>query len=264
MSKYGRYQVAEPYASLNKIHFHAGGPLKVAHHPAKVRVLDQEDLLAQGIIVSDFIPGAPKNVDALGSCTANAGTAAISNVLSEADFLAATKATSYADVKGAEEFAIRFYHACTDQTGDTSTEWPPVDCGSSGVYVVDEYKKMGLVKGDKIATTATDLVSLLQTDGVLMGSPWFNSWEEPTANGFIDSGGIEAAIQSGVAGGHETYLWGVDSIELTASGLVNPAKTVINGRNSWSSSWGDEGDYRVHLSTLMAIASHCDFRQLVA
>ena len=192
---YGRYQVAEPYAALASIHRHDGTLLKIAHHEPKVGVLDQSDLIAQGIDVSSFIPGAPGNVDALGSCTANATTAAISNILTEDVFLSTTGATSYTDVKGSEEFAIKFYHACTDQTGDTSTEWPPTDCGSSGPFIVDELKKMKLAAGNKIANTATDIVSLLQSDGVLLGSPFFNSWESPDVHGFIDNGGIEAALR---------------------------------------------------------------------
>jgi len=260
---YGRYQTAEPYATLAKIHRHVSGPLKVAHHEPKVGVLDQSDLQAQGIDVSTFIPGAAKGVDALGSCTANATTAALSGILSESDFLGTAKIASYSDVIGAEKFAIEFYHACTDQTGDTSTEWPPTDCGSSGPYIVDELESMKLVTGDKIANTATDIVSLLQTGGILLGSPFFYAWESPAANGFIDKGGIEAAIASGVAGGHETYWWGVDTLAVTATGEVDPAKTVIIGRNSWSKSWGDDGNYRAHLSTFMPIASHCDWRQLV-
>ena len=261
---YGRYQVAEPYSALAKLHRHTGETLQVVHHEPKVGVLDQSDLAAQGIDVSSFIPGAPAGVDALGSCTANATTAAISNLLSESDFLGATGASSYADTKSAEEFAIRFYHQCTDQTGDTSTEWPPTDCGSSGPFIVSELEAMKLASGDKIANTATDIVSLLQSDGILIGSPWFYAWESPDANGFIDVGGISAAIASGVAGGHETYWWGVDKLTLNDDGNVDPTKTIIIGRNRWGESWGDAGNYRTYLSTFMAIASHCDWRQLVA
>lgn len=264
MPTYGRYQTVETYSALARIHRHLGTPMKAVSHDIKVGVLDQEDLIAQDIIVSDFIPGAAANVDALGSCTANATTAALSVLLPEAEFLSTTGATSYADVVGAEKFAIRFYHQCTDQTGDPSTEWPPTDCGSSGPYIVSELQSMKLVATDKIATDPTDIVSLLQTGVLLVGSPWFYEWESPAANGFIDAGGIKAAIASGVAGGHETVWWGVAALYLLPSGAVDPAKTIIAGRNSWSESWGDHGNYYTHLSTFTAIASHCDFRQLIA
>jgi len=267
MSKptYGQFQMPEPFSALARLHRYDGAAkLTTAHHEPKVGVLDQSDLIAQGIDVASFIPGAAPSVDALGSCTANATTAALSNILPEDEFLHTAGATSYADVKSAEEFAIRFYHACTDQTGQTAQEWPPTDCGSSGQYIVTECQAQKLASGDKIATTMTDIVSLLQTDGVLIGSPFFYAWEEPAANGFIDNGGIEAAIRSGVAGGHETYWWGVDTLVMETNGTVNADKTVIIGRNSWSSSWGDAGNYRARLSTFQAIAHNCDWRQLVA
>jgi hypothetical protein len=266
MSKptYGQFQMPEPFSALARLHRHTGAELKAVQHEPKIGVLDQSDLIAQDIIVSSFIPGAASNVDALGSCTANATTAALSNLLPESKFLQLINGSGYSSTVAAEEWAIRFYHACTDQTGNTAQEWPPTDCGSSGQYVVSECQAQKLISTDKIATTMTDIVSLLQTDGVLIGSPFFYAWETPATNGFIDNGGIEEAIRSRVAGGHETYWWGIETLVLESNGTVNADKTVILGRNSWSSSWGDAGNYRAHLSTFQAIASHCDWRQLVA
>lgn len=71
---YGRFQVAEAPSALRALHFHTTEKLKTVDHEPKVAVLDQEDLLAQGIRVSQFIQGA-KDVDALGSCTAQATVA---------------------------------------------------------------------------------------------------------------------------------------------------------------------------------------------
>lgn len=265
MSKptYGRFHIPEPFSALARLHRHDGAELKAVQHEPKVGVLDQSDLIAQGIIVSTFIPGAPSGVDALGSCTANATTAALSNLLSTEKWNQMV-GDSYTDTKTAEEFAIRFYHECTDQTGESAQEWPPTDCGSTGQYIVSECQKLNLASSDRIATTPTDIVSLLQTDGVLIGSPFFYAWEDPAAGGFIDNGGIDAAIASGVAGGHETYWWGIDALALEANGTVNADKTIIIGRNSWSESWGDAGNYRARLSTFAAISHYCDWRQLVA
>ncbi len=264
-TSYGRFQVPEAPSALLRVHLHKDTPLKTVDHEPKVDVLDQEDLFAQDIHVSQFIPGA-KDVDALGSCTANATTSALSNCLSETDFLALIKASSYASTVAAEEWAIKFYHACTDQTGDPSTEWPPTDCGSSGPYVVQECQRMGLVAGDQIATGAQNLVSLMQINGVLAGIPFLAAWEDPNAAGFVDGDGslatLESQIRQGVAGGHEIYLSAVEKLDLTETGVVLPHSTVIRFRNSWSASWGDHGSGRFHLSTLVALASHCDFRQL--
>ncbi|MGH3628203.1 MAG: hypothetical protein ACRDRL_12300 [Sciscionella sp.] len=266
-TRYGRYQVAEPHSALMRTHLHRGEELREVDHEPHLAVLDQEDLHAQGIYCSQFIPGAG-NPDALGSCTAQASTVALSNVLPETDFYKTIGVRSYDDAVAAEKWAIGFYHQCTDQTGNTATEWPPTDCGSSGPYIVQELRALGLVSGDRIAHGAPNLVSLLQGDGVLMGSPWLNAWEQPDSDGFIDGDGtvdaLEAAIRTGVAGGHETYLCAVERLTVTATGQVDPFRTVLRGRNSWSRSWGDNGDYRLHLSTLAMLGQYCDFRQLVA
>jgi hypothetical protein len=261
--------VAETPSSLRSIHLHDGTTaLKEVDHEPKNAVLDQEDLFAQGIDTSVLIPGAQK-VNALGSCTAQADTSALSNVLDEAAYLAATGASSYEDTKGLEEFAIVFYHDCTDQTGDPSQEWPPTDCGSSGPYVVELDQRRGYVKGEKIAHGADNIVSLLQQGGLLVGQPWLQAWFTPDANGFIDGNGslatVQAQINEGVAGGHETYLSAIEKLVLYPHGDVNPWQTVVRFRNSWTKSFGDSGSYRAHLSTYSHIlGQYCDFRLLVA
>jgi hypothetical protein len=266
-TKLGRFQVSETLSSLLRRHVWDGvTKLTTVDHEPKVAVLDQEDLHAQGIVCSSFIPGAG-NPDALGSCTAQASTAALSNLLDQPTFLALTSASSYADTKSAEIWAIGFYHLCTDETGDPSTEWPPVDCGSSGPYVVQEMQHLNLAAGDTIAHGPQNIVSLMQSDGLLCGSPWFNSFFEPNTIGFIDGNGtesdIQSAINSGVAGGHETYMSAIEALALTETGQVIPERTVIRSRNSWSASFGDHGSFRSHLSTWVALGNYCDFRRLI-
>lgn len=266
-TSYGRFHVGESPSALRSLHFHRGDVLKEVDHEPKMAVLDQEDLLAQGIRCADFIPGA-QNVDALGSCTANATTVALSSALPEDEFLRITGTHSYSDTVGAEKWAIRFYHECSDQTGQPSEEWPPTDCGSSGPYIVSELERQDLVAGAKIAAPNADsIVSLLQEDGLLVGQPFLQAWEEPDGNGFIDGDGsvstLEAQIRQGVAGGHETYLSTIETLALFPTGHVDAQNTIVRFRNSWSASWGDHGSYRAHLSTYVALASQCDFRLLV-
>lgn len=271
---YGQLHVAEPLHNLMLIHRHAGQPLREVDHEPPLAVLEQENFAAQGIDTSALVPGAPK-VDALGNCVLNAGTAAVSflgapvySKYLDALNLPVSTVGLFADAKMGEEAAIVAYHGCTDQTGSTSSEWPPTDCGSSGVYLVEFLQKLGIVTSQKIAHGAQDICSLLQTGPVLEGCPFFNAWEDPANNGFVDGNGtssdIERAIRSGVAGGHETLQSAIVRLTLSATGLVVPEHTILRVRNSWGKSWGDHGSFFIHLSSLVALGGYADYRQLVA
>lgn len=262
-TKFGRYAVAEP-PRFDLVHFHKGEPLREVDHEPPVPVLDQEDLFAQGVDTSTLIPGAQK-VDALGSCTANATTVSLAERWQAV--LGKLPAGVTGDAVNDEEFAIRFYHACTGQTGDPSQEWPPTDCGSTGLYCCTELQKQGLVTGYATASGAQDLVSLLQAGTVIQGTPWFNSWMTPDSSAFVDGDGsqdaLHAAIDSGIAGGHETCITAVEELALSATGQVDAQNTVVRVRNSWSESFGDHGSFRLHLSTLAMLGNNADFKQFV-
>lgn len=278
----GRHQAPEPLSALARLHFHnpAKTRLRTVEHEPRVAVLDQSDLLAQGIHCSRFIPGAT-DVDALGSCTANTAIEALSRILCEGEFadlcdtLSETApgewtvpANPYTDTVAAERAAIEFYHACTDQTDSTATEWPPTDCGSSGPFIERYAQSQRLISTAKIAHGADNICSLMQTDGCLLGMPWTNSMFEPDAHGLIDGNGtvtaIETALASGIAGGHEIYLSAIETLTVLPTGQVDPYRTVLRFRNHWKSSWADHGSGRLHLSLLVALGSHIDVRQFVA
>ncbi len=166
-----------------------------------------------------------------------------------------------------EEFAIVLYHQVTGQTGDPAQEWPPTDCGSTGLYVCAELEKQGLIAGHKTAAGIRNVVSLLQAGTVILGAPWFNAWMEPDASGFVDGAGsvedLERAIASGVAGGHETCVTAVERLTLNRLGGIDAARSHLRIRNSWSTAFGDHGSYRIHLSTLALLGHYADFKQFV-
>lgn len=266
-TKFGRYQVAEP-PQFARLHWHRGEELHEVDHESPLPVLDQEDLLAQGIDTSELIPGAAR-VDALGSCTCNAGTASLAEryaAVRGVESLAGI-GLSTTDAKAGEEYAIRLYHAVTGQTGNPATEWPPTDCGSTGLYVATELEKQGLTAGHKSAHGVHNVVSLLQTGSVIVGLPWFNAWMEPDPHGFVDADGtpeaLQAAIASGVAGGHETCITAVERLTRNALDRIEPGKSHVRVRNSWSSAFGDHGSYRIHLSTLDMLGQYADYKQFV-
>jgi len=266
-TKFGRYQVAEPLR-LETLHFHRGEPLVEVNHEPPVPVLDQEDLIAQGIRTSELVPGAP-DVDALGSCTCNAGTVSLAGHLAaKVGPQAVTDAgLSLTDAVANERFAIKLYHSVTYQTGDPAQEWPPTDCGSTGLYVCRELETQGLIKSHRSAHDVHGLVSLMQTGTVIMGSPWFNAWMEPDASGFVDGQGtiedLQRALDSGVAGGHETCVSAVERVVWATQHKLDLEACVVRVRNSWGPRWGDHGSFRIHLSTLQRLAGYVDYKQFV-
>lgn len=277
-TKFGRYHVAEPFRA-ETIHLYRGAPLRTVEHEIPVPVLDQEDLTTQGIYTDQLIPGAQR-VDALGSCTANATTASVAERYKAADRdlggihvtgpgngIALVQYVSTTDARACERFAIVFYDLTTRQTGDPAQEWPPTDCGSTGLYCCQELIRQGLIRTYKTGTGAVTLASMLQAGSVIMGAPWFNSWMEPGADGFVDGDGsmdaFEQAMNSGVAGGHETCIYMLPKLTLTATGQIDLQKSWVQVRNSWSSSWGMHGDYAIHLSTIDFLAQQSDFKQFV-
>ncbi|WP_330306251.1 MULTISPECIES: hypothetical protein [unclassified Streptomyces] len=253
-TKLGRHQVLDA-RSLEWLHEHAGAVLKPASHTPRIPVLDQEDLFAQGIRVSQVVAGG-KDVDALGSCTGNAGTAAVSLLLDDTEAKAA--GLDLTGAKGAEEWAIGLYAEAT-ALDDADGRFPPVDTGSSGLGIAKALKRRGLVGHYRHATTATAVASLLQTGPVLLGVPWFRDWFEPDRHGFVDGGDWAS---SPLAGGHEICVIALEQVVQDHAGRIEPGSTVIRFRNSWSRSWGDDGDGLMTLATYQALRRYIDAIQL--
>lgn len=266
-TKFGRRAIAEPFRAAT-FHAYAGEPLKEVDHEPPVPVMDQEDLIEQGIDTATLVPGA-REVDALGSCTANASTASMSQLYSAVHGVSALASIGISTTNAVEdeEYAIVFYHDDTMQTRDTAEEWPPTDGGSTGLACCQEMISRGLAVNYKSASEPLALASLIQGGTVIVGLPWFEAWMQPDPQGFVDGAGsletLMRAIESGVAGGHETCMSALEKLTLTATGQLELDKTWYRVRNSWSDSFGDHGSYRIHASTLAMLGSHADFKQFV-
>lgn len=251
----GRHQVLDP-RSLAYRRRYDGQPLRATAWEPRMPVLDQQNLISQGIRTAESY-GLDYDVDALGSCTANAATALLSILLDKKQ--CATAGLDTADATAAEEWAIGLYAEATvlDQWHDQA--WPSQDCGSSGLGVAKALRARGLIDQYGHATTATELCALLQTGPILMGLPWhaaFTQTDDP--DGFIDADPTWA--DSTLEGGHEVCVIALDDVAFSAGQLV-PDHTVLRFRNSWCSAWGYHGDGRMRLSTYLALRDAIDVVQ---
>ena len=247
----GRHMVLDP-RSLAYRRRYTGEPIKTAEWSPKTGVLDQQDLLAQGIHTSQLFEGAP-DVDALGSCTANAATALVS-VLHDAATLAEA-GLDVSDPVAAEQWAIGLYSDATHRDQWHDQAWPTVDCGSSGLGVAKALRHRGLVDQYGHATTAEELGVLLQTGPVLMGVVWVDAFFTPDADGFIDA--TPDWLSSSVAGGHEVCLTALEDVSFNPDGTLTDT-TVLRFANSWGSGWGDHGAGRLTVGTYRALRQEID------
>lgn len=249
----GRHLVLDP-RSLAYRRAYDGQPLRATAWEPRLPVLDQRNLIAQGIHTSSL--GDVADVDALGSCTGNAATALLSVILDKDRAAAAGLDTR--DAAAAERFAIDLYaHATTLDRWHQYT-WPTTDCGSSGLGIAKALRARGLISQYGHATTAEELCTLLQTGPVLMGMPWYAQFSDPDRDGFIDA--VPGWLSSPLEGGHEVCLTALESVVFDGD-LLLPEHTVLRFRNSWGRSWGDRGDGRLRLTTYLALRDQIDLVQ---
>ena len=136
--------------------------------------------------------------------------------------------------------------------------WPGVfprqDNGSSGLAICKVLKSRGTIQAYRWARTAFGLLQLLQDGPVLQGMPWHRAFDEPDNDGFIDSRRIWPA--SRVDGAHEVVAVGV---ELDRQ---DPLNSTVVYDNSYGTSWGDEGRFRMRLRTYEQL-EEVDLKQFI-
>lgn len=250
----GRHLVLDP-RSLAYRRRYTGEPIKPVEWSPKVPVLDQQDLLAQGIHTSQLAEGVD-DVDALGSCTANAATALISTIRTNRDLAAA--GLDVTDPAAAETWAIGLYSDATHRDQWHDAAWPSQDCGSSGLGVAKALRHRGLVDQYGHATNAQELGALLQVGPALMGLVWLDAFFSPGPDGFIDADPNWAA--STVAGGHEVCLTAIEDVAFNTNGTLADS-TVLRFQNSWGSNWGSAGSGRLTVGTYRVLRDQVDIIQ---
>jgi hypothetical protein len=251
-SHLGRHLVLDP-RSLAYRRRYDGQPLRATAWEPRIPVLDQTNLTAQGIHLTQAY-GIDQDLDALASCTGNAATAALSILLDKDRARAAGLDTD--DATSAERFAIELYAQATTRDRWHDLVWPSQDCGSSGLGVAKAMRARGLIDQYGHATTAEELCTLLQTGPVLMGLPWFSAFTQTEdRDGFIDA--VPGWMGSPLEGGHEVCITALESVAFD-DGQLMPDHTVLRFRNSHGSSWGDRGDGRLRMSTYLALRDQVD------
>ena len=250
----GRHQVLDP-RSLAYRRTYDGQPLRATAWEPRIPVLDQTNLLAQGIRTAEAY-GLETDVDALASCTGNAAAALLSILLTPEQAYAAAFNTQ--DAAMAEHFAIGLYADATACDQWDEATWPSQDVGSSGLGVAKAMRNRGLIDQYGHATTAHQLCTLLQTGPVLMGMPWRSAMSEPGPDGFIDAD--PGWADSPLEGGHEVCLIALEDVAFIDDHL-DYDHTVLRFRNSHGASWGDHGDGRLRLSTYLALREEIDLIQ---
>ncbi|MEU8682972.1 hypothetical protein [Streptomyces sp. NPDC048611] len=250
----GRHRVLDP-RSLAYRRPYTGETIRTVEWAPRVPVLDQQHLLAQGIRTSELFDGVD-DVDALGSCTANAATACLSVLLSHEACMVAGLDTT--DAVAAERFAIALYADATTADEWLDYTWPSADCGSSGLGVTKALRRRGLIDQYGHATTAEELCVLLQTGPVLMGMEWHDAFFSPVSSlALLDE--IPDWRKSPVVGGHEVLITALESVA-QVEGEFSYEHTILRCRNSWGS-WGDNGSFRLSLALLQELRSGIDLIQ---
>ena len=253
----GRHLVLDE-RSLAYRRAYTGDPLHPHEWAPKIPVLNQQQLLSQGIHTSQIDP-ALDDVDALASCTANAAAVALSVLHDPATLEDAGLSTTSSTE--AERWAIGLYADATERDQWHDARWPTVDCGSSGLGVAKALKTRGLIDQYGTATTAEELCALLQTGPVLMGMPWHAAFDEPPGDlALLDQ--IPNWQTSPVVGGHEVCITALETVAVNEiNGRLFYDHTVLRCQNSWSTTWGDHGVFRMSLALYQALRPQIDLVQ---
>lgn len=130
-----------------------------------------------------------------------------------------------------EADAVSLYSLATQLDAYQGT-YPPTDSGSDGLSVAKAAQQQGRITQYSHAFGLDHALEALMTGPVLLGTPWFAAMFQPDSKGFVKPTGA-------LAGGHEYALVG-----------VNVAAKYVTCLNSWSSSWGLSGFFRMTFDTL--------------
>lgn len=167
---------------------------------------------------------APFDQGELGSCTGNA----MCGVL-------VTQPWKHSRLS--EKTAVELYEVATT-LDNAAGSYPPDDTGSSGLAVAKAAKQLGFISAYHHAFGVDHALDALVVAPVIIGIPWYSSFDEPT------DGLLEISDDAYVRGGHEVELLGIDVDH-----------ELVVGINSWGKAWGAKGRFTMSWSTLARLLS---------
>lgn len=190
-----------------------GQPLQSVRHQRTIPILDQGNTR---------------------SCTGNAaeGVAGTMPVFQAIPAQLAAKPDP-ADAAGDEARALALYSIATQLDGIPGN-YRPDDTGSTGLAVAKAMVQAGLIAGYQHTFSFQDALSALQVVPLMFGINWYDSFDQPSANGQI---AITAGAQ--VRGGHE-----IEADELDVS------NQRVWFDQSWSTLFGLDGRVWISWSDL--------------
>jgi hypothetical protein len=160
----------------------------------------------------------------VGSCTGNAMTGA----LGTGPLFAALPAGVTLD----ENEALKLYSEAEVIDGDGP--YPPNDNGSTGPSVAKAAEDDGLISGFAHYADLDSTLQALMDGPVILGVSWYSSFDTPAADGTVS-----IAAGAYVRGGHEVV-----------ARIVDAAAQAIGLDNSWGTSYGADGSFRMSFATL--------------
>jgi hypothetical protein len=191
----------------------AGQPLQSVRHQRFIPVLDQGNL---------------------GSCTGNAaeGAAGTGQVFQAIPPTVPARPDT-ADAASDETRAVALYSLAT-QLDNIPGQYPSDDTGSTGIAVAKAAVRAGLFAGYQHTFALLDALTALQMLPQMWGINWYDSFDQPDANGLVT---ITKGAQ--VRGGHEPMA---DELDV--------ANRLVGFTNSWSETWSVRGRFYVSWTDL--------------
>jgi hypothetical protein len=132
-----------------------------------------------------------------------------------------------------EAEAVVLYSAAT-KLDPYRGAYPPTDTGSDGLSGAKATKAAGFISGYTHCADVDDMSDALQSGPVIVGVSWFDSFDEPDAQGTIS---IAKGAQ--VRGGHEFLVHKLDE-----------PGGYYGARQSWGPDWAVEGEFRFTIETM--------------